>query len=224
MTEMEKTVELPIEKLTELIDDFGMMKLSKAPVGFHIIAKILEPIEVKVIGEGTEDEFTVHTVLVEYEPKGYEPAQFKIQVGESAVTRMKAKFPDDKYVGMNAFFKRSKFGGKYPQHINPFVANTDGQFRGRPSFVKLKGNTGIAPQPKAKTQPEFVAELIANVLEDPLTFEDEYMVSETRDGITAPWHFIDDFNDNANAEGVEYSHDEILKVYNTIVIGIASNK
>lgn len=226
MTEntFEKTTDLPLEKVVELIDDYGLLKLSKAPVGFHIIAKILEPVKSTVVGEGTDDEFTVLKVKVEYEPKGYEPAVFEIQVGEGAVKRMTDKFKDDSYVGMQAFFKRSKFAGKYPQHINPFVPS-EGGVGSKPTFVKKKGETGIVnPEKSFNDQPEFVKEIIAHFCENTKEFEDQYMQVSDREGLKAPWEFIDSFNEAAKEDGVEYSHEDILKVYNTIIVAIAGNR
>lgn len=228
MTEnnFEKTTDLPLEKVAELIDDYGLLKLSKVPVGFHIIAKILKPFETKIINEGTDDEFAVNTVEVEYEPKGYEPAQFKMQVGEGPIKRVMEKFPDNKYVGMHAFFKRSKFGGKFPQHINPFVQSEGSGPGSKPTFVKKKGQTGIV-EPKQEgfnNQPEFVKEIIAHFCENPDDFQNNYMQASARDGVTAPWEFIDSFNEAAAEDNTQYSHDEIIKVYNQIITATMGNR
>ena len=223
----DKTTDISIDKLGELIDDYGTMKLSKAPVGVHLVAKIIEPIKTQIINEGTEEEFVVNKVKVQYEPKGYEAVEFIIQVGTGPVKRLIEKHPDDSYVGMLAYFKRTKYQGKYPQHINVFEQKQgDGPMQ-KPVFLKKKNSTGIqapAPTKTMNDHPEFVKEIIAHFCENPQEFQKDYMQATAREGVTAPWEFVDSFNEAAKKEGVEYAHDEIIKIYHDILRATMENR
>lgn len=124
---MESTKELPIDDVKDILDTtYGIkLKLNDVKDGHHIVMKILEPVTSKEYDSEQEDEEgnklknTVYTVKCHYKPKGYDPFDLTIQVGENAVKRLQEKYSDDSYVGKYAFFSRTKYKGGYPQFINP---------------------------------------------------------------------------------------------------------
>jgi len=122
--EYAKTKDLPVEKFLELLDDsYGFqLKLSDVPVEYHVIMDITAPVEVKVVPPKTENdlEVTYYKLPCKYENKGLaEAVNLIMYVGEKAIKRLQEKYPADSYVGMKAFFNKTKFEGKFPQFINP---------------------------------------------------------------------------------------------------------
>jgi len=212
--EKTKTVMVSTDKLGELIDDFGTLKLSNLPANTHFVAKIIEAVSIK---EVESHGLTIYSLMVEYHDPAYEPVQFKVQIGEGAAQRLNDKFPEQAYVGMNAYFSKTKYGLRYPQFVNPFVGTTETK---KPAFVKKSGGVSPMAKPKVEAQLPFVAEIIKYFVENPGVFTDEYLQTSLRDGTTAPWKFIDDFKTSAVDAGEDkdkFSNEYILKIYKDLV-------
>lgn len=140
--EFEKTKELSVDEVKEIIDDrFGLqIKLKDVEPNHHIILKILKPIEKGSYDFGGETKQT-YKIFCEYKPKNIEPVNLTVQVGENAAKRLEEKFPEESYVGKYAFFSRTSFEGKFPQFINPMNSYTepvskDGAFKKKDSVLK----------------------------------------------------------------------------------------
>jgi len=123
--EFAKTTELEFEKFMELLDDkFGIvLKLNDLPTQNHLIMEITAPIKRKVVppkDEHDDEKVFCNVPCRYYHSKlqgGY--ADIDVSVSEGAATRLEEKYPNASYVGMKAFFQKTKYGSKYPQFINP---------------------------------------------------------------------------------------------------------
>lgn len=123
--EFAKTTELEFEKFMELLDDkFGIvLKLNDLPTQNHLIMEITGPIKRKVVpakDENDEEKVFYNVPCKYYHNKlqgGF--AELECNVSEGAATRLEEKYSNASYVGMKAFFQKTKYGNKYPQFINP---------------------------------------------------------------------------------------------------------
>lgn len=127
--EFEKTKQLTDEEVRDIINtDYGaQLKLKDVKAGHNIVMKITGAV---VEGEYEFGGATKKTYNLpcEYKPKECDKFDLKVQVGENAVKRLLDKYPEDKYVGMYAFFSRTAYDGHYPQFINPipnYTGNAD---------------------------------------------------------------------------------------------------
>lgn len=226
-TNKQQTTKISTAQIGELINEYGTLKISDLPPNSHFIAKIIAPIQVKEITEepkpGQEPIVRkVYGVTVEYTDPDYEPVQFKIQAGEGAVLRMQEKFPNDSYVDKNAYFSRTKYGSVYPQFINPFEGDLNVS---KPTFVKRQGNSLAKAQVPSQAKPVsesvggWAGDLIMHFASNPAEFNTKYFNTSFKDGVTAPWAFIDEFKDTEKQNGQEgsHSHEDILKIYQSIV-------
>jgi hypothetical protein len=123
--EFAKTTELEFEKFYDLLDDkFGVtLKLNDVPTQNHLIMEIVAPVKKKVVPakeEGDDDKVFYNIPCRYYHSKfAGGSADLDCTVSEGAVGRLEEKYPNNSYVGMKAFFQKTKYGGKYPQFINP---------------------------------------------------------------------------------------------------------
>lgn len=125
MTEPIKTRQLTFEEVKGLVNDYGTLKVADFPENTCIIAKIVgEVYSEEHANKDDPEEITVrHYLPIEYKDKTMaEWASIKAQIGEGAAARLATseKFPKGSYIGLMAFISRTKFKGKFPQHITPF--------------------------------------------------------------------------------------------------------
>lgn len=121
--EFKKTSPLTFEQIKECTDDYGTFKMDQIKAGHHAVFKITGPVVEGEYKYGTPP-VTKKTFKMPVELKhkelGDNRAEFILQAGEGCVGRLLKKYPDDKYVGMYAFFSRTAHGDGFPQFINPF--------------------------------------------------------------------------------------------------------
>jgi len=129
--EFAKTTELEFEKFMELLDDkFGIvLKLNDLPTQNHLIMEIVGPVKRKIVPAKDEqdDEKVFCNVPCKYYHSKLQGgfADLDCTVSEGAATRLEEKYPNASYVGMKAFFQKTKYGNKYPQFINPIKNPVD---------------------------------------------------------------------------------------------------
>jgi len=130
----DKTTQLTLKQIEENVDSYNVFKMNNIPDNTHLIARIKKAMYKKELKGNYAGKF-VFLIDVELVHKELtEPAEFTIQVGETAIKRLTTKYPDDKYVGMNAFFNKTAWQGNHPQNVNPFdgevnVGDTKAKFK-----------------------------------------------------------------------------------------------
>ncbi len=131
-----KTVHLTDSEVQKIVtDEYGMqLKLKDVKDGNHIVMKILEPIVQGEYAWGGKQKET-YKLKCKYKPKGCEPFELRVQIGEGPANRLWEKFPDDKYVGMYAFFSKTSHDGKFPQFVNP-IEHYNGDADKEDAFTK----------------------------------------------------------------------------------------
>lgn len=227
MTTNQQTTKISTHEIGELINNYGTMKLSAIPANSHFVAKLIEKVQTREITEPPkkpgDDPVIKHiySVQVEYSDPEYEPVQFKLQVGEGAAKRMLEKYPDESYVGKNAYFSKTKYGAVYPQFINPFEGELNA---GKPAFIKKQGGNAPIKQvaPQATTEApdaSWATDIVMHLSQNPDEFNTKYFNTSFKEGVTAPWAFIDEFRDTEKQQGAQGTHtqEDILNIYHAIV-------
>ena len=156
--QFDKTIELSLADVKDLVDEYGVLKLRDVKAGSHFIAKIVAPVECREYQWGGKTNIT-HKLAVEYSHKELEDkAPFNVQVGERAALRLITKHPNDSYVGKYAFFSNTAFNGLLVQFINPmekYVDNTKDIFKLKPTAQTVVDKPKPSfPAAKSTAQPE----------------------------------------------------------------------